>query len=532
MAALGRLTEGDLAWRGILAQAALATALSAAFYLPGLDVSPPHLLHDEIKPALQAKSLADTGRDLNGRLLPLYFPEPGFSVGRDPILIYVTAAWLTILPLSDVSIRVPSAIIGAVGVGLTFVLARLLFPGTAVAWMTAGLIALTPIYYIHSRFALSVLYPVPFTLLWLVLIARYQAQPARRLAVACGLVLGLGMYSYLGAVLLMPLYLAATMAVCGVRHDRRSMAASAAAFLVLMAPLALWQSVEPDRYRNMLTAYRLYDPDQLSASEKLRELVSLPSVRLRVDTFWDALNPARLFITGESSLHISTREVGSFLLPVVVLLGFGIRRLVHDPTVMGIILLFGLLTAPLPAVVMADAEIRRWLVVVPFVVVIAACGADGLLERGGWARTVCVGLLVLMPVQFVAFGRDYFGRYPERASFWFGGNIRGALETVIDHADTDAAAGVFISREIPWVDAYWRFYTAVHGRLALLEHTRYVSLQTRDEVPAATPGFLVVAPAADEQAASLLVQAGWSRRHVVRDLDGKPSYAIYAKSGA
>src|SRR5262245_16981157 len=110
--------------RSQLGQAALASALTAILYIPGLVLSPPHLLHDEIKFALQAKSIADTGRDLNGRRLAVYFPEPGYSVGRDPVCIYVTAGALAVLPLDERSIRLPSTIVGAVGVGLIFLIAH------------------------------------------------------------------------------------------------------------------------------------------------------------------------------------------------------------------------------------------------------------------------------------------------------------------------------------------------------------------------------------------------------------------------
>jgi 4-amino-4-deoxy-L-arabinose transferase-like glycosyltransferase len=210
----------------MLAQAVLAWALTMSLYALGLAVSPPHLTHDEIKFALQAKSIADTGRDINGRFLPLYFVEPGFSVGRDPICIYVMAAVLRVLPLSEISIRLSTVLVGAIGVGLTFVLAALLFQRSSIAWAAAALVALTPTYYIHSRLALSVIYPVPFTLAWLVALVLYLSRGQVRYAVACGVILGLGVYSYLAAAIMMPLYLVATVVTLLVRGDRRGVAAA------------------------------------------------------------------------------------------------------------------------------------------------------------------------------------------------------------------------------------------------------------------------------------------------------------------
>ena len=60
-------------------------------YATRLAEVPVYVMHDEAQGALQAHSIATTGRDLSGRWFPLYFTEPEFPPGRDPALIYVTA---------------------------------------------------------------------------------------------------------------------------------------------------------------------------------------------------------------------------------------------------------------------------------------------------------------------------------------------------------------------------------------------------------------------------------------------------------
>jgi 4-amino-4-deoxy-L-arabinose transferase-like glycosyltransferase len=510
------------------AQAGVAAVLTALLYLPGLAVSPPHLLHDEIKFALQSKSIADTGRDLNGRMFAVYFPEPGFSGGRDPVCIYVTAGVLAVLPLTDTSIRVPSALVGALGVGLVFLLAHRVFGRASTAWMVALLLALTPTYFIHSRLALSVIYPVPFVLIWLLVLQWHLSAPRRLTAALCGLVLGLGVYSYLGSVLMMPLYLAVTCGVMALRREWRHAALAAAVFAAALIPVALWQLAQPDRYTDLIASYRLFEQKPGPAPGLLDTIG--PALRERLDVYWDTFNPSRLFFTGESSLHISTRAVGSFLLPVAVLLIAGIAAIVRERrTPIGAVLLIGLLTAPLPAVIMADVEIRRWLVVTPFAAMIAGFGIERL--RGGRpvARAACAGLLLLAIVQFAFFARDYFGPYRERASFWFGGNIRAALQTTLDDVGERTAA-VYINEDIPWVEAYWRFYATARGQARLIPHARYVRFDTTAP-PAASADALAVVPAQNQAAIDALARAGWAVRHRVPDLDGKPSFVIFGSSG-
>ncbi len=64
--------------------------------------------------------------------LPVYFSEPEFTAGRDPMMIYVTALGLTVLPLSDAAVRLPTALVGVLIVVLLLVLYARLSPR---AWM-------------------------------------------------------------------------------------------------------------------------------------------------------------------------------------------------------------------------------------------------------------------------------------------------------------------------------------------------------------------------------------------------------------
>ena len=516
--------------RAPLAQAALAAALTALLYIPGLAVSPPHLLHDEIRTALQAKSVADTGRDLNGRMFSVYFPEPGYSVGRDPICIYATAAVLAVLPLSETDIRLPSAIVGSVSVGLLFLLARRLFGRSSTAWLAAAILALTPTHYIHSRLGFSVIYPVPFTVLWLLALLAYLSAPHPRRAIYVGAALGLGVYSYLAAMLMMPLYLGISSLVLAVRREWRNAAIVVVTFAVTLLPIVWWQVTHPNRYPDMVKAYRVFEPSAGPSPPVVERVAS--ALRHRVNVYWDTLNPSRLFFTGESSLQISTRETGSFLLAMAPLIAVGLATLVRERrSAFGYVLVAGLLTAPLPAVIMADVEIRRWLVVTPFAALVAALGVERMLRGGGVSRAACVMLVAAMPLQFALFARDYFGPYRERASFWFGGNIRAALDTGI--ADVEGAANptVYINVDIPWVDVYWRFYATARHRPELIDRARYVRFDL-DGPPAPAAGTIAVVPAQNDAAAQALERAGWVARHRVADLDGKPSFVIYGSSGA
>jgi hypothetical protein len=178
---------------------------------------------------------------------------------------------------------------------------------------------------------------------------------------------------------------------------------------------------------------------------------------------------------------------------------------------------------------MADVEIRRWLVVTPFAALIAGYGVERLIHGSRAARACGAVLLALMPLQFAVFARDYFGPYRERASFWFGGNIRAALETTIDDVEGEASPTVYINSDIPWVDVYWRFYTIARERRGLTGTARFVRFEN-EPPPRPEAGAIAVIPAQNAAAASALERAGWIARHRLADLDGKPSMVIYGSS--
>ena len=113
----------------VMVVAALLVALAAAaVYATRLSHAPIYLTHDEVNFSLQSVAIAQTGRDLDCRLLPVYFAEPEFTAGRDPMMIYVTALGLTVLPLSDAAVRLPTALVGVLIVVLFLVLDARLSP--------------------------------------------------------------------------------------------------------------------------------------------------------------------------------------------------------------------------------------------------------------------------------------------------------------------------------------------------------------------------------------------------------------------
>ena len=162
---------------------AVLMVLSAAVYLFGLSWAPIHPHFDEIRFAEQARSIAASGTDLNGRFLPLYFQMDG-RVWFHPIGVYLPALAFKVLPVSVLALRAPTVLVGLLNVVLVYLIGRRLFRRNDLALLAGALLALTPAHFIHSRMAVDYLFPLPFVLGWMLLVLKFLETRGRLAAVS------------------------------------------------------------------------------------------------------------------------------------------------------------------------------------------------------------------------------------------------------------------------------------------------------------------------------------------------------------
>lgn len=537
-----------------------------ALYATRLGFAPVYLMHDESQFALQAHAIAATGRDLSGRRLPIYFTEPEFPAGRDPAIIYATALALKALPLSDSSVRLATALTGVINVVLMFLVGRRLFKSEWLGLIAAILLALTPAHFIRSRLVLSPFYSIPFILAWLWWLSRFidrpdppspeastsakapadrSARQARRTLGVAAAWLGLGMYTYLACMVMMPVYLLLTAWVASRRRGPGPVlsegafdevegsrvegwrSALLAGFLIPLLPMAAWYATHPERYGQIVEAYKLYSADA-TAVQGAVGLAAYDSVRVRLGLVWSFFSPEFLFISGDSSLINSTRQIGLFPLAFAVLIPAGLYQLGRNGGDMGKVILAGFLSAPLASVISGAIEMNRIMFAIPFGVLTAAFGARALLGAPHhlW-RWAVVAMLVSVPLQFAGFYRDYMGRYRAESSFWFGGNLRAALTDVI-RMEGEKGRPVYISRTIPFANRYWRFYTLAEGRGDLTAQATFYEPQTL-EAATVPPGSHLVCALRDGGCEPQASSGAWTRVRTAVEPDGTESFAVYER---
>ena len=486
-------------------------------YSAGLAHTPPHLHHDEVVISLQSHSVATTGRDFEGRLLPLYFHTPHVEqqAWYQPAIVYFTVPFLWVLPSAEWSFRFPTAVIATINVLLMFLVARRLFGSERWGWVAAILLAATPAHYLLGRVVFDFIYPLPFVLGWLLAVQCYLDDKRPWQLFAATTVLGVGFYSYIASVAMMPIYLALTFFLL-LAHRQLTLRTAALAIAGFAWPLLLllpWIAREPGFVMDVLNRYSVGTTTaggaqqlQSSLAGSLANVVSgfRPSaIAQRVSLYWTFFDPAYLFlIGGYTSLTATTRLVGVFLMPFLLLIPLGLMQMVtHARNAASVVIVTGFLLAPLAAVltVREPYSTSRQLPIVLFGAIIATYGIQRILTWRGAGRAIAVATLALLPLHYLFFVNHYFGAYHGYAAAPFEWNHRDALAAIIERSPADKPKPVFLTtvRE-QHIDAFWRLALALHRREDLMAHTSYIfpaKMQGFDAIPA---GALVLATVDDK----------------------------------
>jgi 4-amino-4-deoxy-L-arabinose transferase-like glycosyltransferase len=539
-------TAGQGRRRVSVAWLVLLAAAVVALYGLKLEHTPPHLQRDEVVFALQAHSIASTARDVDGRLLPLYFEMRalGEHTWFHPVLVYVTALFLTVLPLGESAIRFPSVIVGTIDVLLMYFIARRLFHTEGWAFFAAALLALTPAHVMHSRLAMDFIYPLPFVMAWLLVLLIFLDRRKLLLLFLATSFLGVGFFTYIASVIMMPVYLLITGLALWTTSTRsaRPYAVAFAGFVWPLLVAAPWLAFHWSFVTDTLAKYQIGGsttgvPVVLEGplGRVLRGIGAglRPSmIAERLSLYWRFFDPAYLFVTGGfARMTNSTRHVGLFLLPFLVFVPLGLIQMVTvRRTVVSMLLFLGFAMAPLAAclTVLEAYASDRELVLLPFGVLIAAFGVERLLalrSRAGRASAMC--LLALLPVHFLFFEADYFGDYHRRAAFWFDWNHRGALEEIIAR-DAHGDRPIYLSKDddAP-IEAHWRLAVLKHHREDLLRKTVYFNSRELDIATVPT-GALVMMKRNDEPFRSL-VSSGQLRELAAIPEPADPPFYVVAE---
>ena len=509
---------------------------AAIIYTARLNQVPPFLGTDETAFALQAVSIATTAHDANGRFLPLYF-QVFENVWFHPALVYCMAPVLAVVRPMAWAVRLPTVIVALGNIFLMFALARRLGTSTAAAVGASVLLALTPAHLMHGRLACDYLLPLPCVLGWLILLVDADRFQSSWRFLGAGCVLGLGLYTYIPSVVMMPLYLILTYVVLfatGVRR-LRPYALVTGGFFLLVLPLALYLVAMPEVYSGFVARYGGTTVN-LDVLHHPGGLFSAHFVADRWPIYRSFFERSFLFERAETHVMSSTYMTGVFLKAMKILIPVGIYHILRNRrSPFTLLLLAVFLSAPLAASLVPEKyAIDRALVLVPAGALVAAFGVDWLLVPRSrfvaWpAMAICAGLFAWMIVQFDGFYREYLTEYPKRAAFWFDGNHPGAFEPLVRQHGPDDRRFIYLSRDLPRVQDHWKLYLLSHRRTDLLKRTVYFTQQDI-QLAFVRPGSLLLTGVDDPVERSFQKLEAVRVADQIKEPDGSPSFTIFERT--
>jgi 4-amino-4-deoxy-L-arabinose transferase-like glycosyltransferase len=508
----------------------LAVALTSACYLIGLERLPIVLGGDEAQFAVHAESLARSGRDLNGTTFPVFIriadplvPNNNSGIWYQPLLFYVIAPFVKVFGISEWAVRLPVALLALVDIWLMYAIGRRMFADRRYAVGAALLLTLTPAHLIVSRQALDYVAPLPFVLGWFLLLLQFLDGGRIRSVALAGFLLGAGLFSYIAAWVLMPIYfLFTTIAIWRSRWPRRpALVACAVGFGLPAIALALALAANQEMLTSTLLRYEVGGT-----------LAQRPGLAERAALYWDYFNPSFLFFAGGSSPTQATSRVGVFLLGLLPLIAAGLRSIWTAPAGRALIAAAAFVAAPLPiALTMPPAaaySIARAMTLLPFGILIAVHGLQAMI-RERRLRMITIMLLISIPCQFFLFARDYHGDYQMRAAARLDpGHVGAIADAVIAHEAGTAVPAVYLSDRIDDGGVRWRFFMLKHDRLDLWARSRSINLT--HTFPAVEPGALIVCYASEPDTVSLRAK-GYEAVAEIRGVAGEPAAVVLKAPG-
>lgn len=482
----------------------LLLLLAAAVYFWRLSEVPIYLAPDEVVIANDAYVLANTGRALDGTLLPLYFRAGVHNNWFMPVIYYGIALALLVFPFVEWAIRVPTVLAGVISLAMTYFVGRRLYGDRLSALVAAFVLASAPAFFILSRYALDYTLPVPFILGWLLcLLIALEGPRSRGWFAASGLCLGAGWYAYISSMVMMPIYVVMTMGVIAARRrDWRDAAAFAAGFILPLTFFGAWLAQHPEAVEATARRYGLIGTGQTDAAGTPLRTFEMAAMLARYLNFFRF---DFLFQLGDTYLPFSTRATGVFVGAAGLLMAAGAyAALVTYRSAMSVVVLLGFVVSPLAASLLQDegairratgmllygallagfgaAELRRIARVAFFKPLALTVAGVGLLAGLGvlawtgltqgrisetasrvivigivaliiamWSARQKHGLLILLPIvlviamQFMTFQRSYHGEYVSRLAIWLQGNIRGALVQMIAESERRPEAALYFA---------------------------------------------------------------------------------------
>lgn len=393
-----------------------------------LNISPPGFNADEAALGYNAYSIIQTGKDEWGQSFPLVFKS--FSDYKPGLYVYLDIPFIWVFGLTELSVRLPSIILGTLSILLIYLLSKHCFKKEIIALSSAFLLAINPWSIHYSRGAWETNVATFFILLGvLIFVKKYKSW---KWLIFAGLFFVAAVYTYQSARLVAPL-LAFLLVIFYWKYllNKKNLIVLAVIFIFLI-PFFLILISSPFLARfqgvsifsdvgpiNKINQDRGEDDNQNGLSAKIYHNKIIAYGNNFVNHYLDHFNPDFLFVSGDPLERNKVPGMGEFyifeIITILVGLYFAIRGKLQDVKVIFI----WLLVAPLAAALTYQTPhaLRAQNMVMPLTL-ISGLGLGMIIEKILILKQVfrftslfILGLLITFSISF--FLHQYFIHLPK-----------------------------------------------------------------------------------------------------------------------
>lgn len=370
---------------------------------------PPGINGDEATLGLNALFLSQNLRDETGRFLPIFISAHDGRDWKPPVSMYTTALFFKLFGPSYFVLRSVSVCLILLSGFLLFITLKNLLD-IKLALLGLLVFMIIPAVTIQSHLALENIALLPFVILWIFMLIKYQKTEKNRYLILSGISLGVGMYSYGSLRLMAPMFALLTVfyilkkGKILLSHKIRRILF----FTIGLLPFILFFLVIKKEY-----------PGALGNNNR-------PTIPQSYQDFFlpylSSYDLSFLFIKGDSTPYHSTGTQGVFLLATLPLFLIGVYQTLKKNNPVLNVVLAAFLTAPvLFGFVSSIYRGSRLLAILPLYTIITTVGIKFLLtENLKFLKRISFALIIIIIfLNFFDFMNDYWYEYPKRVKSEF-----------------------------------------------------------------------------------------------------------------
>jgi 4-amino-4-deoxy-L-arabinose transferase-like glycosyltransferase len=401
----------------------LVITVIIAAILHSINYGFPNLNADEATFGYNAWSIAQTGKDEYGKVLPLRFKS--FGDNKLPVMFYIIAPFTKIFGLNETSVRLPFMIIGVLTPLLFYFLTLELFKNKNVAIIAAFLGSLSPWIQIMSRHTHEDTLVLLWSILLLIFIIKLSEKLTVKNIVLFSIINGLSLFTYHIGKVLAVYFLIAFLIILFFR--RKNSVNYGKALLLFLIPVTFFLFTEfktpPTRVNNLLffnnIGFKL-QIDELRKEHNSRILHNKISAAIPVLTnrYLSYFSPEFLVMNGDDNNRFGFEGMSPISAVEYLLLGIGLYYLFKNKEKYRFLLLSFLLISPLSAsLAWQDHSLTRSFTLIIPILIIAAYGFYNLLKENENKLYLPVIFIIIAGsyLFFTFFTWDfYFNHYPKK----------------------------------------------------------------------------------------------------------------------